>query len=118
MQMNQLPVKRVLLDSRVANEDGTYEFTVDCGVVYFGAVYDNDGNLITVDQYFYTESCSRNDLENSVDNNELLSVDNRDYWAKTYLLTKQEGDNEWLRFHAVVPQEIDPDYFHQKYIGE
>ncbi|MDF2928916.1 MAG: hypothetical protein K0Q75_1154 [Anaerospora sp.] len=49
---------------------------------------------------------------------ELLSVDCRDFPAKAYLLTKEEQGNEWLRFHAIVPDEIDPDYFYQKYLGE
>ncbi len=118
IQMTQLPIKRVFIDSRTANEDGNYEFTIDCGAVYFGAAYDNDGSLLAVDQYFYTDSCSQNDLERAVNGKDLLSVDIKDYPVKTYLLNKHERGNEWLRFHAVVPQDVDPDYFHQKYIGE
>lgn len=117
-QMSQLPIKRVFLDSDVVNEDGLFEFTVDCGAVYFGAVYDGDGQLTTVDQYFYTDTYSREDLESAAKNIQLLTVDDRDYQAKTYLITKVENGQEWLRFHAVVPQKINPDYFYQKYIGE
>lgn len=116
--MSQIPVKRVYLDSQNANETGNYEFTIDCGAVYFGAVYDNDGDLMTVDQYFYTERNSRDDLESAADSSELLSVDKRDFRSRTYMLTKDDGKNEWIRFHAVVPQDINPDYFHNKYIGE
>lgn len=118
IQMSELPVKKVFLDSETANEDGLFEFTVDCGAVYFGAVYDGDGQLTTVDQYFYTENYSREDLESAAKNVQLLSVDTRDYKPKTYLLTKMESEQEWLRFHAIVPQEINPDYFYQKYVGE
>jgi hypothetical protein len=118
MKMSQVPVERIYLDLRTPDVTGQYEFTIDCGAVYFGAVYDDDGTLIAVDQYFYTENFSRDDMEDAIDTNELLFIDNRDYPVKSYLLTKEEGGNEWLRFHAVVPEEINADYFHQKYIGD
>jgi hypothetical protein len=118
MKMSQIPVERIFLDIRTPEMTGSYEFTVDCGAVYFGAVYDDDGSLLAVDQYFYTKDFSRDDMEDAIDTNDLMSVDDRDFPAKTYLLTKAESGNEWLRFHAVVPEEINPDYFHQKYIGE
>lgn len=118
VQMSQLPVKRVFLDSDIAAEDGIFEFVIDCGAVYFGAVYDSEGELTTVDQYFFSETYSREDLESASQDDQLLSVDNKDYWAKTYLLSKIKSGQEWLRFHAVVPQEINPDYFYQKYVGE
>ncbi|MDD4601677.1 hypothetical protein SDC9_27462 [bioreactor metagenome] len=116
-QMSVLPVKRVFLDSDAANEDGLFEFTIDCGAVYFGAVYDGDGQLTTIDQYFYTENYSREDLDSAAKTVQLLAIDNRDYKAKTYLITKLENGQEWLRFHAVVAQEINADYFYQKYVG-
>ena len=118
MKMNRVPVDKVFLDIRTPTATGSYEFTVDCGAVYFAAVYDDDGTLIAIDQYFYTDAYSRDDMEDNIDNSELLSVDDRDFPAKVYMLTKAEPGTEWLRFHAVVPEEINPDYFYQKYIGE
>lgn len=118
MKMNQIPVERIFLDVRTPDIAGGYEFTLDCGAVYFGAVYDDDGSLLAIDQYFYTENFSRDDMEDAIDTRDLLAVDDRDFPSKTYLLSKVEDGNEWLRFHAVVPEEINPDYFHQKYIGE
>lgn len=118
MQMIEVPVKKIFVDSDTAVRNGIYEFTIDCGAVYFGAVYDGDGQLTAIDQYFYTEEASHDDMAEAAGDNQLLNVDSKDYWAKTYLLTKEEKDQEWLRFHAVVPQTIDPDYFYQKYIGE
>jgi hypothetical protein len=117
--MDQLPIKRLLLDSHIACEEGLYEFTIDCGAIYFGAVYNSDGDLTNVAQYFYTEACSRDDMQQSIGDKQLLSVDNRDYPVKSYLLTKNDADGtEWLRFHTIVPQSVDPDYFYQKYVGE
>lgn len=116
IQMSRLTVNRVLFDSRSPNDNGTYEFTIDCGSVYFGAVYDGDGSLLTVDQYFYSATFSHDDLDEVIAGHDLLAVDDRDYPAKTYLLSKDIGGNEWLRFHAVVPSDIDPDYYHHKYI--
>ena len=118
MRMSQLEVERVFLDSRTPEMVSGYEFTVDCGAVYFGAVYDDDGSLLAIDQYFYSKALSRDDVEDALITEDLLLVDDRDFPAKTYLLTKGEGGNEWLRFHAVVPEAIDPAYFQQKYIGE
>jgi hypothetical protein len=117
IKMDQVPVDRIFLDIRTPMDNGSYEFTIDCGAVYFGAEYDDDGTLIAVDQYFYTDAFSRDDMEDSADNDALLSVDDRDFPLKVYLLTKQESGTEWLRFHAVVPEEINPDYFYQKYLG-
>lgn len=118
MRMSPVPVEGVFLDIRTPDTQGEYEFTVDCGAVYFGAVYDGDGDLLAVDQYFYTEAFSRDDMEETLEIDELLSVDNRDFPVKTYLLSKEEQGKEWLRFHAVVPDQISPDYFYQKYIGD
>jgi hypothetical protein len=118
IQMSQIPVKKVYLNSKITSHIASYEFSIDCGAVYFGAIYDDEGNLQTVDQYFYTERYSRDDLESAAVGSDFLSVDSKDYRARTYLLTKYDGKNEWLRFHAVVPQEINPEYFNQKYIGD
>ncbi|SDF48515.1 hypothetical protein [Sporolituus thermophilus] len=118
IKMTRIPVKRILFDSRTPDDNNTFEFTIDCGAVYFGAVYDGDGSLLTIDQYFYTDNFSRDDLDSVVVDDQLLAVDDRDFPTKTYLLTKGIAGNEWLRFHAVVPDEIDPDYFYQKYVGE
>ncbi len=117
MKMSRVPVSGVFLDSRAPAVTGEYEFTVDCGAVYFGAVYDDDGSLLSVDQYFYSEDFSRDDMEEALDTDELMFVDDRDFPVKTYLLSKEESGSEWLRFHAVVPDGIDPGYFRQKYIG-
>lgn len=117
-KMSQVPVNRVFLDIRTPDVADRYEFTIDCGAVYFGAVYDDEGSLMFVDQYFFTEDFSRDDMEDGIDTKDLLYVDNRDYPTKTYMLTKEEQGNEWLRFHAVVPEEINPDYFYSKYMGE
>jgi len=118
MKMGQLPVKKVLLNSQTACDDGEFEFIIDCESVYFNALYDNDGQLQCVDQYFYTENRSHDDIGTATEEQELLNVDNIDFPVKSYLLAKQEQGNEWLRFHAVVPKEVDPDYFQQKYLGE
>jgi hypothetical protein len=118
VKMSQLPVNRVFFDSSSPEEEGQYEFTIDCGAVYFGAVYDDDGTLMTIDQYFFTETFSRDDLDDAIQEHQLLFVDDSDFAAKTYLLIKHIDGNEWTRFHAVVPEAINPDYFHEKYIGE
>ncbi|HMM21728.1 MAG TPA: hypothetical protein PKA10_13505 [Selenomonadales bacterium] len=118
IKMSPVSVDRIFFDIRTPAITGDYEFTVDCGAVYFGAVYNDDGTLRAIDQYFYTEAFSRDDMEEALEMDELLSVDSRDFPVKTYLLSREEAGNEWLRFHAVVPEVIDPDYFHQKYIGE
>jgi len=118
MKMGNLPIKKVLLDSQTATDEGEYEFIIDCESVYFNALYDNEGSLQCVDQYFYTEKRSYSDIESATKERELLSVDQHDFPVKSYLLAKQQQGNEWLRFHAVVPKMVDPDYFHQKYLGE
>lgn len=118
IKMSPVSVERIFFDTRTPDVTGDFEFTVDCGAVYFGAVYNNDGTLRAIDQYFYTEAFSRDDMDEALDTDELLSVEGGDFPVKTYLLSREEGGNEWLRFHAVVPDAIDPDYFHQKYIGE
>lgn len=118
IHMSQLPVKKICIDVRTLSENGTYEFTVDCDAVYFGAVYDNDGSLQSVDQYFYTDRFSQDDLEGALEEDQLFTVDNRDFPTKTYLLSKNIAGKEWLRFHAVVPCAISPDYFYSKFIGD
>ena len=117
IHMNQLSVNRILMDANAA-EAGTFEFAVDCGAVYFGAVYDGDGTLMAVDQYFYSQDFSRDDMEDAVGERQLLSVDSPDFPSKAYLLSREMAGNEWLRFHAVVPETIEPDYFYHKYLGE
>jgi len=118
MKMGQIPVQKIFINSQTASEEGEFEFVVDCESVYFNALYDNDGKLQCVDQYFYTPGRSHDDIDSAIEDEELLSVDNTDFPVKSYLLAKQEQGNEWLRFHAVVPKEVDPDYFYQKYLGE
>ena len=118
IQMSRLPVKKIGIDGSTLSEDGNYEFTVDCGAVYFGAVYDNDGQLKAVDQYFYSDRFSHDDLEGAMDAQQLLTVDDRDFTVKAYLLSKTINNKEWLRFHAVVPCAINPDYFYNKFVGE
>ena len=118
MKMGQLPVKKVLINSDTAYDEGEFEFVIDCESVYFNALYDNDGKLQCVDQYFYTKNRSHDDIESACEEQELLNVDNSDFPVKGYLLAKQEQGNEWLRFHAVVPKEVDPDYFQQKYLND
>ena len=118
IQMTVIEVERVLFDGRSPDAMSQYEFTIDCGVVYFGAVYDGEGELQSIDQYFYTSETSRDDLEEAIAESELLSVDNHDFPVKTWLLIKQDKGNEWMRFHAVVADQIDPDYFYQKYLGD
>lgn len=118
MRMSPVLVDGVFMDREGPAEIGRYEFTVDCGAVYFGAVYNDDGTLMAVDQYFYSDTFSRDDLEEADEAEELLSVDERDFPVKAYLLTREENGEEWLRFHAVVPATIDPTYFQQKYVGE
>lgn len=117
MRMSKVPVERVYI-GRIPFAGNNYEFTVDCGAVYFDVVYDEEGTLLQIKQYFYSEADAEEEIEETVEQDELLSVDCRDYPAKAYLLTKEENGNEWLRFHAIVPDEIDPDYFYQKYLGE
>lgn len=116
MKMGQLPVRKVLLHSETANSEGECEFIIDCEAVYFNAIYDNGGKLQCVDQYFYTENHSHDDIESATAEEELLSVDQHDFPVKSYLLAKQEQGDEWLRFHAVVPKTIDHEYFHHKYL--
>ncbi|HWR05592.1 hypothetical protein [Sporomusa sp.] len=118
IHMSQLPVKKVFIDAGTLSGDGIYEFTVDCGAVYFGAVYDNDGNLRSIDQYFYTDRFSRDDIESAINDDQLLTVDNRDFPTKAYLLSKNVSGQDWLRFHAIVPCAVNPDYFYNKFIGE
>lgn len=116
VKMGELPIKKVLLNSQTANHEGECEFIIDCEAVYFNAIYDNGGQLQCVDQYFYTENHSHDDIESAAAEQELLSVDQEDFPAKSYLLAKQEQGEEWLRFHAVVPKMINHEYFHQKYL--
>lgn len=118
ISMSPVAVNKVFLDRGAPDAIGRFEFTVDCGAVYFGAVYNDDGTLMAVDQYFFTDDFSRDDLGGAEDEDEMLSVDERDFPVKTYLLTRQVRGSEWLRFHAVVPADIDSAYFGQKYIGE
>jgi len=118
VKMSRVPVDGIFLDAHDPDSNGSYEFTIDCGALYFGAIYDADGSLTAIDQYFYTDRQSHDELEDAIDGQDLLYIDERDYPVKTYLLTKEEGGQEWLRFHAVVPEEINPDYFYQKYVGE
>lgn len=118
MKMSPMEVQRVFFDECSPDRIQQYEFTIDCGAVYFGAVYDSDGTLVSIDQYFYSQEVSRDDLDEAIGEAELLSVDSRDFPVKAWLLTKEDRGVEWLRFHAVVPDEIDPDYFYSKYLGE
>lgn len=118
MKMGQLPVKKVLLNSHTVSSQGEYEFVIDCESIYYNALYDNEGKLQGVDQYFYTDKLSYKDLASATKEQELLSVDENDFPVKSYMLAKREQDKEWLRFHAVVPKTVDPDYFHQKYVGD
>lgn len=115
--MNHIPVKNIFLDRRLEDTDGSFEFTVDCGSVYFGAVYDRAGDLLFIDQYFYSDDYSREDLSDAIIHKDLLSIEQGDFPAKTYLLTRSVAGQEWLHFHAVVSQKINPDYFEHKYIG-
>ena len=116
MRMSRVPVERVYI-GRLPLSGNNYEFTVDCGAVYFDAVYDRAGALLQINQYFYSEADAEEEMEAAGEQEELFSVDYRDFPAKAYLLTKEEKGNEWLRFHAIVPEEIDPEYFYQKYLG-
>lgn len=117
-KMGKLPIKKVLLNSQTMCNEGEFEFIIDCESVYFNALYDNDGKLQYVDQYFYTEHNSHDDIDSAIDEQEVLGIDDYDFPVKSYLLAKQEHGNEWLRFHAIVPKEVNPDYFQQKYLGE
>jgi len=117
-KMGQIPIKKILLNSQTARHDGEYEFIIDCKSVYFNALYDNEGHLQYIDQYFYTDDHSQDDMDMAADGQELLSVDQNDFPVKSYLLSKMTKGNEWLRFHAIVPNAVDADYFHQKYLGE
>ncbi|WP_312423716.1 hypothetical protein [Anaerospora hongkongensis] len=116
MKMSRVPVERVYM-GRMPFNGNNYEFTIDCGAVYFDAVYNDEGSLLQINQYFYSEADADEELEAAGEEEELLSIDCRDFPAKAYLLTKEEKGNEWLRFHAIVPEEIDPEYFYQKYLG-
>lgn len=116
--MSRLQVDDIFLDSRMLAENGTYEFIVDCDAVYFGAVYDGNGNLIAIDQYFFTKDWSRDALADANDALELLNIDFGEFPVDPYLLTKERNGKEWLRFHAVVPKRIDTEYFYEKYIGD
>jgi hypothetical protein len=118
IEMSRLPIQGVYLDSRMPEGNGTFEFTIDCGSVYFGAVYDDDGDLMFIDQYFYSDTFSQENMTEAINHAELLTVEDRDYPVKGYMLSKDENGDEWLRFHAVVSQKISPDYFQQKYIGD
>ncbi|MBP2653494.1 MAG: hypothetical protein H6Q73_1063 [Firmicutes bacterium] len=118
MRMSTIPIDRTFLDIRTPEVNSNFEFTVDCGAVYFGVVYDGEGMLRNVDQYFYTEDFSRDDMEDALDTNDLMFVDTNDFPCKAYLLTKEAVEGDWVRFHAVVPNQIDPDYYYQKYIGD
>lgn len=118
MKMGQLPVKKILLNSQTENTEGECEFIIDCEAVYFNAVYDHGGKLQCVDQYFYTENHSHEDIETATADQELLHVDDQDFPVKSYLLAKKEEGDEWLRFHAIVPKVIDHEYFYQKYLSK
>ncbi|SDE61301.1 hypothetical protein [Sporomusa acidovorans] len=118
IHMSQIPVKKVCIDGHALTENGTYEFTVDCGAVFFGAIYNSEGSLQSVDQFFYTDRFSRDDVEGAIKNDQLFSVDDRDFPIKAYLLSKTISGREWLRFHAVVPCAVNPDYFYNKFIGD
>jgi len=118
MKMGQLPVKKILLNSQTATVQGEYEFIIDCESIYYNALYNNEGNLQGIDQYFYTEKLSYEDLDDATEEQELLNVDENDFPVKSYMLAKQEQGKEWLRFHAVVPKVVDPGYFYQKYLGD
>jgi hypothetical protein len=115
MKMSRVPVDRVFLDRRGPTVTGECEFTVDCGSVYFGAVYAGDGNLLTVDQYFYSEEFSHTTWRRRSPR-VLIS------WT-----TGISGEDVLLRRGgrrgvAAVPrggaEGVDPDYYRQKYIGE
>lgn len=71
-----------------------------------------------IDQYFYTPSRSHDDMERESMLKALLQVESDDFPVKAYLLAKEEAGKEWIRFHAIVPQAVNGDYFFQKYIGE
>jgi hypothetical protein len=116
-QSTMIPVDKISLNAHTPG-DNDFAFTIDCGAVYFGAIYDNTGHLQYIDQYFYTENSSRWDLASAVAHGEEIIVDEDDFPVETYLLTKQERGEEWLRFHAVVPDNIDTSYFAQKYLLE
>lgn len=113
---NKLPIENIYIDTRTLDEHGPFEFTVDCGSVYFGAVYDGDGSLQAIDQYFYSKDYSHDDLEGSYEEHEIVDVEDEDFPVETYMLNKYEDGNEWLRFHAIVPDKINTHYFYEKYI--
>lgn len=117
IKMGNLPVKKVLLNSKAADE-GECQFIVDCDSVYFDVEYDKHGNLQSVDSYFYAEHNFPGSLCTAEERERMLNVDDNDFPVKSFLLAKREQGNEWVRFHAVVPKIIDPGYFHQKYLGE
>jgi hypothetical protein len=117
-QTTSVPINKILLNTHTPGENN-FEFTVDCGAVYFGAVYDKVGHLQHIDQYFYTEATSRWDLASAISHGDEIIVDDQDFPAETYLVTKEgEDGEEWLRFHAIVPDIIDTNYFAQKYLNE
>jgi hypothetical protein len=116
-KMTEIPVDNVSLNTHTPGEN-SFEFTIDCGGVYFGAVYDRAGHLEYIDQYFYTPNASHSDLTSAIAYGDEVLVDEDDFPTKTYLLTKEEAGHEWMRFHAVVPDQIDTNYFAHKYINE
>lgn len=116
MHMSVMPVARIFLDSTTPQGEHRYEFTIDCGAIYFGAMYDAAGRLAAINQFFYTARTSRDDLDSAAGYNQLIAVDRDDFPAKAYMLTREIQAREWLRFHAVVPRTIDPDYWRHKYL--
>ena len=111
-----IPVDNISLNIHTPGENN-FEFTIDCGAVYFGAVYDKNGRLKHIDQYFFTDKASRWDLASAVTHGDEIIIDEQDYGVTAHLVTKQENGEEWLRFHAVVPDIIDTAYFARKYIN-
>jgi len=112
-----IPVDHISLNTHTPGSNN-FEFTIDCGAVYFGAVYDNDGRLAHIDQYFFTDNASRWDLASAVSHGDEVVIDEQDFPVSTHLITKKENGEEWLRFHAIVPDIIDTAYFARKYINE
>jgi len=112
-----IPTEQILLNANTPG-DNTFEFTIDCGAVYFGAVYDKNGRLQHIDQYFYTKNASRDDLSSAIALGEEVIVDEDDFPVKAYLLTREDKGEEWLRFHAIAPDQIDTSYFAQKYLNQ
>lgn len=112
-----IPVDHISLNIHTPG-DNNFEFTIDCGAVYFGAVYDHHGRLAHIDQYFFTDKASRWDLASAVAHGDETIIDEQDYPVTAYLITKNENGEEWLRFHAIVPDIIDTTYFARKYINQ